>query len=249
MADSTRRALPRDRRCHSRSSGHHLSECAEVARAESGSADVFHVFAFQSNEGTSDAQKHRATKEIVTIHGVIPGLLQTHAGPNISPRGKGYTLGAIMYGPKRMHDLSHTFNILHMKRSLAWLRPLIQSNTSPPAQTGLGGWQGAFLRRHACYWLWISRYFAVLVTISPPARPATQFACTVRIHGAMVEAIIPTRHFGAVVQAFPPVMLLEMDDCRVLFVGVEPNFALRATPARTLAKMAIYLHRSAFLPC
>lgn len=64
----------------------------------------------------------------------------------------------------------------------------------------------------------------------------------------MVEPIIPTRHFGAVVQAFPPVMLFEMDDCRVLFVGVEPNFALRATPARTLAKMTIYLHRSA-LPC
>jgi hypothetical protein len=58
------------------------------------------VFAFQSKEGTSDAQKDKATKEIVTIHGVIPGLLETHAGPNILPWGKDYTLGAIMYGQR-----------------------------------------------------------------------------------------------------------------------------------------------------
>src|ERR1700730_16280841 len=28
------------------------------------------------------------------------------------------------------------------------------------AQRASGGWQGAFLRRHACYWFWISRHFA-----------------------------------------------------------------------------------------
>jgi hypothetical protein len=201
------------------------------------------VFAFQSNEGTSDAQKHRATKEIVTIHGVIPGLLQTHAGPNISPRGKGYTLGAIMYGPKRMHDLSHTFNILHMKRSLAWLRPLIQSNTSPPAQTGLGGWQGAFLRRHACYWLWISRYLC-RSRHDLPARQTCHSIGLYRTHTRNGRS-----HHPPLVISVPLCSIPTRDASRNGLPRRRTNFALRATPARTLAKMTIYLHRSAFLPC
>src|SRR3977135_2943204 len=68
----------------------------EMARAETESASVFHVFAFQWKQGTSEAQKDRATKEIAAFQGLIAGLLQTHVGPNISPRGKGYTFGGIM---------------------------------------------------------------------------------------------------------------------------------------------------------
>jgi hypothetical protein len=57
---------------------------------------VFHVFAFQWKPDTSQAQKDRAAKEIAAFQGQIPGLLQTHVGPNISPRGKAYTFGGIM---------------------------------------------------------------------------------------------------------------------------------------------------------
>jgi hypothetical protein len=58
----------------------------------------------------------------------------------------------------------------------------------------------------------------------------------------MVEPIIPASHFGSMVQALPPVMLLEMVYRRVLFIGGKPYLALRAAPSRTLAKMALDLH-------
>src|SRR5215471_11169604 len=60
------------------------------------SAGVLHVFAFQWKPGSTEVQKERARKDILAFHGIIPGLLQTHVGPNISPRGKSYTFGGIM---------------------------------------------------------------------------------------------------------------------------------------------------------
>ena len=68
----------------------------EAARAQDGAGGVFHVFAFQWKAEASDAQKDRAKKDIAAFQGVVPGLLQTHVGPNISPRAKGYTFGGIM---------------------------------------------------------------------------------------------------------------------------------------------------------
>jgi len=88
-----------------------------AARAESKSAGVFHVFAFQWKPGTSEAQKDRAQKEIGAFQGVIPGLLETRVGPNISPRGKGYTFGGIM---KFKEHPAH-------QKLLAWLVPLIDA--------------------------------------------------------------------------------------------------------------------------
>ena len=90
MANSTRRALLRDG-CVAVGAATLLSLRPEVAAADSESASVFHVFAFQWKQGTSEAQKERAAKEIAAFQGVIPGLLQTHVGANLSPRGKGYT--------------------------------------------------------------------------------------------------------------------------------------------------------------
>src|SRR5258708_20613198 len=96
MANSTRRALLRDG-CVTVGAATLISlNLPEVARAESESASVFHVFAFQWKQGTSEAQKERATKEIAAFQGLIPGLVQTHVGPNISPRAKGYTFCGII---------------------------------------------------------------------------------------------------------------------------------------------------------
>src|SRR5258708_13737806 len=96
MANSTRRALLRDGGVAVGAATRISLNAPEVARAESDSASVFHVFAFQWKPGTSEAQKDRAAKEIASFQGIIPGLLQTHVGSNISPRGKGYTFGGIM---------------------------------------------------------------------------------------------------------------------------------------------------------
>ena|ERR1700733_3629775 len=87
MTKPTRRAILRDGSAAIGAAAL-LSNLPELARAETESASVFHVFAFQWKQGTSEAQKERAAKDIAAFQGVIPGLLQTHVGPNISPRGK-----------------------------------------------------------------------------------------------------------------------------------------------------------------
>jgi len=66
------------------------------ASAQTAGANFFHVFAFQWKPGTTPAQIERARKAILAFQGVIPGLLQTHVGPNLSPKGKGYSFGGVM---------------------------------------------------------------------------------------------------------------------------------------------------------
>ena len=99
---------------------------SKVAKAQTDSATVFHVFAFQWKPGTTDAQKEKARKDILAFQGVIPGLLQTHAGPNISPRGKGYTFGGIM---QFQNDASLNAYVQHPTHQalLKWLVPLIDA--------------------------------------------------------------------------------------------------------------------------
>ena len=125
MAKSTRRALLRDG-CVAVGTATLLSFNAEAARADNESTSVFHVFAFQWKPGTSEAQKDRAAKEIAAFQGVIPGLLQTHVGQNISPRGKGYAFGGIMqFNDKALLD-AYVQHPAH-QALLAWLVPLIDA--------------------------------------------------------------------------------------------------------------------------
>jgi hypothetical protein len=126
MANSTRRALLRGG-CVAVGAATLISlNLPEVARAESESASVFHVFAFQWKQGTSEAQKDRATKEIAAFQGLIPGLLQTHVGLNISPRGKGYTFGGIMQFKDKASLDTYVQHPAH-QALLAWLIPLIDA--------------------------------------------------------------------------------------------------------------------------
>jgi antibiotic biosynthesis monooxygenase (ABM) superfamily enzyme len=96
------------------------------SEAEEPGGHVFHVFAFQWKPETTDAQKERAHRDIAAFQGQIPGLLETHVGPNISPRGKGYTFGGIM----RFHDQAsldaYVQHPMH-QTLLVWLRPLIDA--------------------------------------------------------------------------------------------------------------------------
>jgi len=98
----------------------------ESVAAQSGSGGVFHVFAFQWKPETSEAQKDRATKEIRAFQGVIPGLVQTHVGPNISPRAKGYTFGGIMQFKDEASLNAYFQHPAHLAL-LKWLVPLIDA--------------------------------------------------------------------------------------------------------------------------
>ena len=124
MADSTRRTVLRYG-CTAAGGSLLPFTLPHVARAQNESG-VFHVFAFQWKPGTSEAQKDRAKKEIGAFQGVIPGLLQTHLGANISPRGKGYTFGGIMHF-KDEAFLDAYFQHPAHRALLEWLVPLIDA--------------------------------------------------------------------------------------------------------------------------
>lgn len=99
---------------------------SKVAAREDEAGSVFHVFAFQWKPGTSTARKDKAAKEIAAFQGQIPGLLQTHVGPNISPRGKGYTFGGIMQFKDKASLDAYVQHPAH-QALLAWLVPLIDA--------------------------------------------------------------------------------------------------------------------------
>src|SRR3984893_14105271 len=124
MANSTRRALLRGGCVAVGAAGLISLKLPKVARAENESASVFHVFAFHWKQGTSEAQKDRATKEIAAFQGLIPGLLQTHVGPNISPRGKGYTFGGIMQFKDKASLDAYVQHPAH-QALLAWIVALL----------------------------------------------------------------------------------------------------------------------------
>ncbi len=126
MENKTRRGLLRDSGLAVGAVALASLNLEDEARAESGSASVFHVFAFQWKQGTTEAQKERAAKDIAAFQGVIPGLLQTHVGPNISPRGKGYTFGGIMQFKDKAALDAYVQHPAH-QALLAWLVPLIDA--------------------------------------------------------------------------------------------------------------------------
>lgn len=105
-----------------------LTSCdsPETAAKVNESGNVFHVFAFRWKPNTSEAEKDRAAKEIAAFQGQIPGLLQTHVGPNMSSRGKGYTFGGIMQF-KDKASLDAYFQHPTHQALLAWLVPLIDA--------------------------------------------------------------------------------------------------------------------------
>jgi Stress responsive A/B Barrel Domain len=122
----TRRTLIRSCSMAASVAGLASLEMRGTAAEESDNGNVFHVFAFQWKPGTSDAQKDRAAKEIAAFQGTIPGLLQTHVGPNISPRGKGYTFGGIMLFKDQAALDAYVQHPAH-QALLKWLVPLIDA--------------------------------------------------------------------------------------------------------------------------
>jgi antibiotic biosynthesis monooxygenase (ABM) superfamily enzyme len=102
------------------------SSVPKAAAAEDRAGSVFHVFAFQWKPSTTEAQKEKAARDIAAFQGQIPGLLETHVGPNISPRGKGYTFGGIMQFKDKAALDAYVQHPAH-QALLAWLVPLIDA--------------------------------------------------------------------------------------------------------------------------
>ncbi len=70
------------------------------------------------------AQQQQAEQEIRAFQGVIPGLLQTHAGHNLSERGNGYSFGGVMHFQDRAAFKAYEIHPAHLAL-LTWLVPLI----------------------------------------------------------------------------------------------------------------------------
>ncbi len=85
-----------------------------------------HVFAFQWKPGTSREQIEGARKEIAAFQGVIPGLVATHVGANLSEKGKGYSFGGVMEFADQAAFEAYTVHPAH-KALLSWLVPLIDA--------------------------------------------------------------------------------------------------------------------------
>jgi hypothetical protein len=125
MPEITRRSLMRN--CGLAASASLMLGGLTSASAEEGAqGNVFHVFAFQWKPAATDADKARALKDISAFQGQIPGLLETHVGANISPRGKGYTFGGIMRFKDQAALDAYVQHPAH-QALLAWLVPLIDA--------------------------------------------------------------------------------------------------------------------------
>ncbi len=83
-----------------------------------------HAFAFKWKSATTEQQQQQAEQQIRAFAGVIPGLLQTFVGQNLSPRGNGYTFGGVMSFTDAAAFKAYETHPAHMAL-LSWLVPLI----------------------------------------------------------------------------------------------------------------------------
>lgn len=84
-----------------------------------------HAFLFRWVEGITEEQKKHVKKEILALQGKIPGLLETHVGTNVSPRGQDYTFGGVMKFVDRAALDAYFPHPVHQALG-EWLMPLIE---------------------------------------------------------------------------------------------------------------------------
>jgi hypothetical protein len=83
-----------------------------------------HIFGFRWKPQATDADKARAQKDILAFRGNVPGLLEVYVGPNVSPRGQGYTFAGLMKFTDKAACDAYSTNPNHLAL-LKWLLPLI----------------------------------------------------------------------------------------------------------------------------
>ena len=87
---------------------------------------IVHTFYFRWKPEATLAHKQRAHTEIQALQGQIPGLIETHAGFNFSPRSHGYDFGGVMKFSDRAAFEAYNGHPNHQEL-LSWLRPLIDA--------------------------------------------------------------------------------------------------------------------------
>jgi hypothetical protein len=85
---------------------------------------VVHTFAFRWKPGVTDEQKERVHREILALQTQIPGILETNAGFNFSPRSQGHDFGGVMKFPDRASMEAYNNHPVH-QQLLSWFLPLI----------------------------------------------------------------------------------------------------------------------------
>jgi Stress responsive A/B Barrel Domain len=85
-----------------------------------------HIFGFRWKPEATDAHKARAAHEIAAFRGRIPGLIDVHTGPNVSPRNGGYTFAGLMTFTDKAAADAYSDHPDHLAL-LSWLKPLIDA--------------------------------------------------------------------------------------------------------------------------
>jgi Stress responsive A/B Barrel Domain len=84
-----------------------------------------HMFAFRLKDGVEEPQKDRMLAEIRGLQSRIPGILESWAGRNLSPRGRGYEIGGVMKFRDQAAFEAYAAHPVHQEL-LSWLLPLIE---------------------------------------------------------------------------------------------------------------------------
>ena len=84
-----------------------------------------HIFGFKWKADATTADEERAKEAILAFRGAIPGLIDVHAGPNLSPRSQGYTFAGLMTFTDKAAADAYTVHPQH-QALLQWLVPLIE---------------------------------------------------------------------------------------------------------------------------
>jgi hypothetical protein len=84
-----------------------------------------HTFLFQWQPNVTSEMKERAAREIRSLPGQIPGLLETSYGANISLRSQGFTHGGVMKFRDKAELDAYSPHPVHQEL-VDWLMPLLK---------------------------------------------------------------------------------------------------------------------------
>ena len=87
---------------------------------------VIHMFAFRLKPGVTDEQQERMLREIAALKSLIPLVLESHVGRNVSPRGQGLVIGGVMKFADAAALEAYNVHPAH-QALLKWLVPLIDA--------------------------------------------------------------------------------------------------------------------------
>lgn len=83
-----------------------------------------HIFGFRWKPEATESDIIRAKQEIQAFRNVIPGLIETHVGANLSPRSQGYTFAGMMKFTSKANCDAYSVPPAHLAL-LEWLVQLI----------------------------------------------------------------------------------------------------------------------------